>query len=206
MGSIKSYGGLIAARFFLGLCEGGLLGGIVLYLSMFYRRHDLIFRLGMFYCAAPLSGAFGGLLATGLAKIHFNGYNRWPWIFFVEGAITIAYGFLTIFFMPHTPSQTKCLTEDEKAAAVARMRLDAHGASSASDVESERFSWLWVRMAVLNWNTLLLSLNFFAIITPIYSFSLFLPSIISELGYSSVKAQLFTVPPVSSVRFWCTHH
>ena len=197
MGSVKSYGGLIATRFFLGLCEGGLLGGMVLYLSMFYRRHDLIFRLGMFYCAAPLSGAFGGLLATGLAEIHYNGYNRWPWIFFVEGAITILYGLLTIFFMPHTPSQAKCLTEDEKAAAVARMKLDSHGASNASDVESERFSWLWARMAVLNWNTLLLSLNFFAIITPIYSFSLFLPSIISELGYSSVKAQLFTVPPVS---------
>ena len=29
----------------------------------------------------------------------------------------------------------------------------------------------------------------------IYSFSLFLPTIISNLGYSSVKAQLFTVPP-----------
>lgn len=67
-------------------------------------------------------------------------------------------------------------------------------------------------MATFNINTVLLSLNFFAIITPyvetvevdramstdrgsIYSFSLFLPSIISGLGYNSVKAQLFTVPP-----------
>jgi len=30
----------------------------------------------MFYCAAPLSGAFGGLLATGLAEIRYAGYNR----------------------------------------------------------------------------------------------------------------------------------
>lgn len=30
----------------------------------------------MFYCAAPLSGAFGGLLATGLAEIRYSGYNR----------------------------------------------------------------------------------------------------------------------------------
>lgn len=68
-------------------------------------------------------------------------------------------------------------------------------------------------MATVNINTVLQSLNFFAIITPyagafhrrfkilvtdlssIYSFSLFLPSIISSLGYDSVKAQLFTVPP-----------
>lgn len=153
IGSVKSYSGLIAARFFLGLCEGGLLGGMVLYLSMFYRRHELLFRLGMFYCAAPLSGAFGGLLATGLAEINFHGYNRWPWIFFVEGAITILFGILTIFFLPHTPMQAKYLTDDERYAAVSRMKLDAHGASNKSNVESESFKWQWARMAVLNWNT-----------------------------------------------------
>lgn len=55
--------------------------------------------------------------------------------------------------------------------------------------------WHWVRMAFLNWNTILLSLNFFAIITPIYSYSLFLPTIIKSLGYKAVHAQLLTVPP-----------
>jgi MFS family permease len=84
MGAVKSYGGLIACRLLLGACEGGMFGGIILYLSMFYKRHQLMFRLGIFYCAAPLSGAFGGLLATGLAEIHFHGYNGWPWIFFVS--------------------------------------------------------------------------------------------------------------------------
>jgi MFS family permease len=80
-GFVKSYGGLIAVRFFLGLCEGGLLGGMILYLSMFYPRHDIMKRIGLFYCAAPLSGAFGGLLATGLSRISTPGYNGWPFIF-----------------------------------------------------------------------------------------------------------------------------
>ena len=151
MGAVKTYGGLIATRFFLGLCEGGLLGGMVLYLSIFYRRHDLLFRLGMFYCAAPLSGAFGGLLATGLAEIHFNGYDRWPWIFFVEGAITVLFGLMTITFLPHTPMTANFLTEEERAVAVSRMKLDAHGASNASNVEGEKFSWHWVRMAILKY-------------------------------------------------------
>ena len=80
-GLVKSYGGLIAARFFLGLCEGGLLGGMVIYLAMFYRRHELMKRIGFFYSAAPLSGAFGGLLATGFSQIKTKGYNGWPFIF-----------------------------------------------------------------------------------------------------------------------------
>ncbi|THY29451.1 MFS general substrate transporter [Aureobasidium pullulans] len=195
MGFVKSYTGLIITRFFLGLMEGGLLGGMIIYLAMFYRRHQLMFRIGLFYCAAPLSGAFGGLLATGLAKIHTGGYNGWPFIFFVEGGITVLFGILTTFFLPHTPTDSKFLTEEEKAGAALRMRLDSHGSDTADDVKSEKFSWHWVRMAFLNWNTVLLSLNFFAIITPIYSYSLFLPTIIRSLGYKAVHAQLLTVPP-----------
>jgi MFS family permease len=80
-GFVKSYAGLLAARFFLGLAEGGLLGGMLVYLAMFYRRHQLLYRITLFYCAAPLSGAFGGLLATGLAQIHTGGYNGWVSIF-----------------------------------------------------------------------------------------------------------------------------
>ncbi|OCL11192.1 MFS general substrate transporter [Glonium stellatum] len=195
IGFVKSYAGLLVARFFLGLAEGGLLGGMIIYLAMFYRRHQLLYRIGLFYCAAPLSGAFGGLLATGLAQIKSGGYNGWPFIFFVEGGITVLFGILTTFFLPHTPSDAKFLTEEELNGALARMKLDAHGSTPSGDVAQESFSWLWVRRALLNWNTILLSLNFFAIITPIYSFSLFLPTIIKSLGYTSVKAQLFTVPP-----------
>lgn len=77
IGFVKTYKGLLAARFFLGLMEGGLLGGMIIYLAMFYRRHQLMIRIGLFYCAAPLSGAFGGLLATGLSQIRTPGYNGW---------------------------------------------------------------------------------------------------------------------------------
>jgi len=73
-GFVTSFHGLLVVRFFLGLCEGGMLGGMILYLSMFYRRHQLLYRIGLFYCAAPLSGAFGGLLATGLSKIKTQHY------------------------------------------------------------------------------------------------------------------------------------
>jgi adenylosuccinate synthase len=41
--------------------------GIAFFLSNFYRRGELMFRIGMFISASSMSGAFGGLLATGLA-------------------------------------------------------------------------------------------------------------------------------------------
>lgn len=62
MGFVKNYTGMLVVRAFLGTAEGGLLPGIVLYLSMMYRRQEIGLRLGVIYSAASLSGAFGGLL------------------------------------------------------------------------------------------------------------------------------------------------
>jgi MFS family permease len=57
MGFVKSYTGLMVVRAFLGAAEGGLLPGIVLYLSMMYRRKEIGIRLGLIYSSASLSGA-----------------------------------------------------------------------------------------------------------------------------------------------------
>lgn len=134
-----------------------------------------------------------------------------PFIFFVEGAITVLLGIMALFFLPHTPLHAKFLTEEEHDASLERMRLDSHGASTASNVDAEEFSWHWVRVAIFNWNTILSSITFFTVITPIYSFSLFIPTIISAMGYTRVdgtydsmlylrmlmviKANLLSVPP-----------
>jgi hypothetical protein len=84
---------------------------------------------------------------------------------------------------------------DEREAAIRRLQTDNHGSTTTGDVGKEEFSWFWIRRAILNWNTVLLSLVAFSIIAPMYFFSLFLPTIIKSLDYTSIKAQLFTVPP-----------
>lgn len=73
------------------------------------------------------------------------------------------------------------------------MQHDSQSASKEGAVDSEKFDWHWVKVALLDVNVQMLSLIFFLIITPIYSFSLFLPTIIKSLGYSRVVSQLFTV-------------
>ncbi|KAF2868256.1 MFS transporter-like protein [Massariosphaeria phaeospora] len=194
MGFTKSYAGLIVCRLLLGMFEGGILGGVIIYLAMFYRRHQMLYRSGLFYCAAPLSGAFGGLLASALGKIEYRGYNKWPWIFFIEGAITVVFGIICFFFMPDTPAAARFLTAEEKDWALRRMRLDASGATDI-DVDEEKLDWYWVKMALKTPQVYLCGFLWFFLLVPLYSFSLFLPSIIAGMGYKSTTAQLFTVPP-----------
>ena len=70
------------ARFFLGVTESGLFPGVVFYLSMWYKRTETTFRIALFFSAASLAGAFGGVLAWGIA--HMRGVADlagWRWIF-----------------------------------------------------------------------------------------------------------------------------
>jgi len=106
LGFVRNYPQFMAVRAILGITEGGLLPGMVrrgpqphpldlqliilkvLYLSGMYTRGEMALRLGLFYTAASLSGAFGGLLARGLTTIGKRGKQaEWSWIFIIEGLI-----------------------------------------------------------------------------------------------------------------------
>ena len=49
MGFVRNYHALVVVRIFLGITEGGLLPGIVLYLSMMYTRREMGLRMGLIY-------------------------------------------------------------------------------------------------------------------------------------------------------------
>jgi MFS family permease len=58
----KSFVGIAVARAFLGVAEAGIMPGISYMLSTFYRRHELVTRVGIYASFASLAGAFGGML------------------------------------------------------------------------------------------------------------------------------------------------
>lgn len=82
LGVCQNLGGFIAARFFLGVTESGLFPGVVFYLSMWYKRTETHYRVALFFSAASLAGAFGGIFAYGIGFMKgVGGLNGWRWIF-----------------------------------------------------------------------------------------------------------------------------
>jgi MFS family permease len=123
---VKNFDELMVVRAFLGLVEGGTMPGISFFLSTFYKREELLFRIGMFVSGSSMAGAFGGLLATGLSKIprwgtHGAPLYLWRNIFFFEGLFTMLLAMAAPFLMPDRPDTCKFLTERERIIAAERL-------------------------------------------------------------------------------------
>ncbi|KAH9853629.1 MFS general substrate transporter [Lenzites betulinus] len=230
-GLVQNYSGLLAIRFFLGFCEGGLLPGIMLYLSTLYKRHELQQRVGIFYASASLSGAFGGLLSTAIIKMDgIGGLAGWRWIFILEGIATVGIALTSMFFLPADIASAPFFTEEEREFALRRLRTSLGVALTAPlsepsqritaadtvdpaekdadtkievreteevvvNQEDEQFEWREVLRGVKDPQVWMTAVSYMGIIISLYSFSLFLPTIVAGLGYSGGSAQLHTVPP-----------
>lgn len=83
-GIVSSKEGFFVVRTFLGITEGGLFPGVIFYLSMWYKRDERTSRCALFFSAASLAGAFGGILAYGIGYMRgLGGLNGWAWIFII---------------------------------------------------------------------------------------------------------------------------
>jgi MFS family permease len=81
----------------LGVTESGLFPGVVYYLSMWYKRNERQYRISLFFSCASLAGAFGGILAWGIAHMrNVGGYAGWRWIFILVRMPVVFLNMLTI--------------------------------------------------------------------------------------------------------------
>ncbi|KAK8052229.1 hypothetical protein PG993_003614 [Apiospora rasikravindrae] len=199
LGFVQNFAGFVAVRAILGLTEGGLLPGMILYLSGIYRREELALRIGLFYTAASLSGAFGGLLARGLAEIGTRGgLSSWRWIFVIEGLLTIAVAIAVYFILPNGLADAKFLSPEEREFAMRRVHGSGRGDSLHERESNEKFSWSEVRRGIFSFLTWSTAIAYFGILSGLYSFGLFLPTIIAALGYTANEAQLWSVIPYAA--------
>ncbi|KAF9141207.1 hypothetical protein BGX30_005266 [Mortierella sp. GBA39] len=95
MAAVKTAGALYTARFFLGLAESGYAPGPVYVISTWYARNEQAIRVGLFFSASTVAGAFGGLLA---------------------------YAFV---YLPNFPETSTFLTPAEQTLTIKRLAVDA---------------------------------------------------------------------------------
>ena len=191
MGLVHDFSGLAAARFFLGVAEAGLFPGVNYYLSCWYKRSEFGIRAAIFFSAAALAGSFGGLLAAAIALMDgIGGKHGWAWIFILEGLTTILIGAASYWMVHDFPDDAKFLSEPDRQRVLRRLKADKQ-----SSAEHEEFKMEYFWASVKDWKTWAFAVTYMGCDGALYAFSLFLPTIIAELGYESTTANLLSVPP-----------
>ncbi|KAF5122625.1 putative transporter [Metarhizium anisopliae] len=183
----------MGVRFLLGVFEAGMMPGIAYYLSRWYRRAELAFRLSLYIVMAPLAGAFGGLLASAILTLdHVGGLRAWRMIFAVEGVVTVGLGLLALATLTGSPLSARWLSREEKALAVARVESERMGAAMLDAIDGVK-----LRRGVACPVTLATALVFLLNNVTVQSLAFFAPTIVQTIygGATVVRQQLYTVPP-----------
>lgn len=161
---------------------------VVYYLSTFYTRVEIAFRIALFYAGAVIASAFGGLLAYAIFHIQGAALPSWAYLFILEGCLTCLLAIAAYFVLPRDISHAWFFTEEEKKAAEARIT------NNSLDVRSVRFDW---RDALSEFRTV----HFYARAIIAVSFGIlaqssanFLALMTVRLGYSTTKTNLVRSP------------
>lgn len=126
----------LATRALLGACQGGFVPGIALYVTSFYKAHEMATRLAMLWSTQYITNSISALLASGIFNMDgLNGWHNWQWLFFLEGLLSLSIGVSTFFMMPsfRKPTLSKVFTARETAILRARVILDDPSKAKALD-------------------------------------------------------------------------
>lgn len=97
------------------------------------------------------------------------------------------------FLVLDSPERASWLSEEEKR--FINLRLIASGVRSVTGETTDKFSWRLLGATLIDWKILLGVLLDWVNCVPNTALALELPQIIKDLGFTTAKAQLLTIPP-----------
>lgn len=205
-GITQNFGGMVAIRFCIGFVEAAFLPGALLILSKWYTRRELTLRNAILFCGNLISNAFSSLVGAAVLSNMENtlGHRAWRWLYWIEGAATMAIAIAAVFILPDLPHNTKGFTEEERAVAVLRMTEDVGEADADSETQSP---YAGLIMAVKDVKIYVMMLTFTAYVVGL-SFNAFFPTLTGTLGFPYIPTLLMSAPPwvfsciVSLINSW----
>lgn len=122
-----------------------------------------------------------------------GGKKGWAWIFILEGLATILIGAVSFWMVHDFPDDAKFLPAADRQRVLRRLKADGQ---SSAEHESFKMEYFWASLK--DWKTYAFAIIYMGCDGPLYAFSLFLPSIIKEIGYTGTRANLLSVPPYAA--------
>ncbi|KAK4126553.1 MFS general substrate transporter [Parathielavia appendiculata] len=191
----------LVCRCSLGVLQGGFIPDVILYLSYFYKHHELTIRLGFFWTAMSIADIISALLAYGILHMRgVQGHSGWRWLFLIEGLLTLVIGLFSFLLMPAGPCQTASwfrgsngwFTEREETIMVNRVLREDPNKSDMHNREPITLKLLWQSLKDYDlWPLYILGLTFQIPMVPPQQY---LTLSLRGLGFDTFQSNLLAIP------------
>ncbi|KAH8901456.1 MFS general substrate transporter [Thozetella sp. PMI_491] len=181
--------GLVVVRLFIGIFEASFAPGCALYLSFWYLKSELSLRIAAYAGMSAVSGIISGLISYGFGSAKGMAIAPWQALFIAEGLPTFVMGFITLWVLPGRPESGRhhWFTEEEHQIILSRRNRFTRN-------EDSGISMAQVKGAFRDYRLYLFVLIYSGLSLSLAVSSIFLPTIVGLLGYTSVQANIMTVP------------
>jgi MFS transporter, ACS family, allantoate permease len=189
--AVKDFGGAVAIRFLLGLCESAVTPGFALITSQWYTKREQGLRTGIWFSFNGWAQILGGLLAYGIARgtdKYGSAIEPWQIIFLVTGLLTVVMGIIFLFVVPDNQMNARWLKKEDRILAIERIRVNQQG------VGNKHFKFYQLKEALtdpLTW-----AITFYALVADIPNGGItnFFSQLITSFGYTAEQSLLYGTP------------
>src|SRR5580698_6086405 len=170
----------LTMRFLLGLAEAGLFPGMILFFTYWFPEWHRARIMAGFTVALPLAVAVGAPLSTALLELNgVWGLAGWKWMFIAEAIPTVLVGIFFLIFVTDRPVQAHWLNDEERSWLINTLEDERRLIESTRKVSFWESFW--------NPRVLVMTLNYFGIVTASLGLLLFLPQMIKQLGLTNMQ-------------------
>ncbi len=184
LGSASAVAQFYTLRLLLGVAEAGFFPGVIVYLSHWFVAEDRPRAKAWFMVTQPIAVAAGVPISRWiLDNVHWFDWSGWRWIFLLEGAPSILFGVLTLFYLPDRPHDARWLPEDEQRWLADRLQQEEREKTAARRVgmlDALRYPQTFLLFAVS-----------FLIIAGNQALIFFLPSVTESMKSMPVTVRTF---------------
>jgi MFS transporter, ACS family, tartrate transporter len=178
----------LTMRFLLGLAEAGLFPGMILFFTYWLPDWHRARIVSGFTVALPLAVAAGAPLSTALLGLNgLWGLAGWKWMFIAEAVPTILVGIFFLLFVTDRPVQAHWLGEEQRTWLVSTLEDERRR------IEAKRKVSIW--QSFWEPRVLILTLNYFGIVTASLGLLLFLPQMVKQLGLTNMQVGWVSMIP-----------
>ncbi|KAJ5921650.1 major facilitator superfamily domain-containing protein [Penicillium verhagenii] len=197
---MQNRAGFFACRFLLGFFMGGFIPDSILYLSYFYTKAEMPFRLALFWFTDSMSGVIASFIAYGVLHMRgVDGREGWRWLFLIEALISLVIGFLSFLFLVPGPTQTKTwwnpkgiFNEREETIIVNRVLRDDPSKGDMHNRQALTLGMLWRSLKDFDlWPVYILGILFEIPTSPPKTY---LTLSLTGIGFTTFQTTLLTIP------------